>query len=58
VTKVIDVPDDGDVGTAFEAFCERYDIAVMDRAKIYEIFVESGPGYALQSWRGMQRNCQ
>lgn len=53
MVKVIDIPEEN----AFEAFCDKYDIAVFDRAEIAEIFEESGPGYALRRWRQMQREC-
>ena len=51
MVKVIDIPDDNE----FELFCEKYDIPVMDRAELFEIFDDSGRGYALRRWRQMQQ---
>lgn len=53
MVKVIDIPDENE----FELFCEKYDIPVMDRSELFDIFEQSGRGYALREWRKMQREC-
>lgn len=59
MVKVIDIPDDSIAGgEAFDKFCDEHDIAVMDRAEIMQIYLESGAGYALRRWYQMQADCR
>ena len=57
MVKVIDTTVWDREPEAFERFCETYDIPAMDAAELFEIFDDSGPGYALRRWRQMQREC-
>ena len=57
MVKVIDTTVWDREPEAFECFCETYDIPVMDAGELFEIFDNSGPGYALRRWRQMQNEC-
>ena len=55
--KRIDIPDDDERDERFAEFCDEHDIAVMDRSELYDIFYDSGSGYALRRWHQMQAEC-